>query len=79
MTFQVTIMFGLGFMSFFASHFKFCRVIFSMTDLVKYCFLLLAAILNWNYRLQNSNFKFQRSEVLTELLYFYVDRYMFVK
>ena len=32
MTFQVTIIFGLGFTSFCGGYFEFCRVIFIMTD-----------------------------------------------
>ena len=32
MTFQVTIIFGLGFMSFCGGHYEFCFVIFIMTD-----------------------------------------------
>ena len=44
----------------------------------------LTAILNWNlkFRLQNSDFKFQKSEVPIELWYFYhvyIDIYLFVK
>ena len=39
----------------------------------------LAAILNWNFGLQNLNFTFHKSEVPTEILYFYIDIQMFVK
>ena len=68
MNFQVTIMFGLGF-EFCGGHFKFCWVIFVITDLLNFflCFFL-AAILNSNFNfltlefgLQTSNFRNQKS------------------
>ena len=82
MTFQVTIMFGLGFIhKFFVSHFIFCWVIF-MTDNRNFFHGFLAAILNWNFRFQTSEFglqtfKFQKSQVPTELFYSYIDIYLF--
>ena len=36
MTFQVTIIFGLGFMSFCGGHFEFCWAIFIMTDCLEF-------------------------------------------
>ena len=36
MTFQVTIIFGLGFMNFCGGHYEFCWVIFIMTDWLEF-------------------------------------------
>ena len=58
------------FYDFFGDHFKFCWVIFIMTDRLEFRWGFLAAILNWNFSHQISNLKFQRSEVPIELLYF---------
>ena len=55
MTFKVTIILGLGFMSFCGGHYEFCWVI----GISRLSFL--SAILNWNFRLQTSDFKFQKS------------------
>ena len=51
MNFQVTIIFGLGFMSFCGGHFEFGLVIFIMS--------FLAAILNCNFRLRISGSNFR--------------------
>ena len=57
MTFQVTIMFGLGFMSLLVAIFDFVGL-FYYDRLWYFVDWFLAAILNWNF--QNSDFKFQR-------------------
>ena len=39
----------------------------------------LAAILNWNFRFQTSEFRLYIIKDPTELFYFYIDMYLFVK
>ena len=53
MTFQVTIKFGQSFMSFLARHFEFCWAIFIDWS---FNYVFLKAILNWNFRLLDSDF-----------------------
>ena len=53
MTFQVTIIFGLDFMSFCGGHLNFVGLFL----LWQIDWSFLAAILNWNFRLQTSNFR----------------------
>ena len=61
-TFQVPIIFGLGFMSFCRGHFEFLLRYFYYDRLIGILRMsFLAAILNWNFRLQTSNFRDQKS------------------
>ena len=63
-------MFGLSILSYlaiisnFVCFFLLCKIVWNSA------YVFLTAILNLNFRLQASDFKFQRSEVPTELVYF---------
>ena len=66
MTFQVTIKFGLGFMSFCGGHFEFGWVIFIMTDWLEFRVWVFWQPF-WTVIL---DIRLQISEVHTELLQF---------
>ena len=64
-------MFALGFISFVLAILNFVGLFYydSLIGILSY---FLAAIWNWNFRYQTSEFP-------TDLLYFYIDIYLFVK
>ena len=64
MTFQVTMMSGLGFMSFFVGYFEFFHYYYYYDRLIGILFLgFLAANFNFNFRFQTSEFGLQSSEI----------------
>ena len=74
MTFQVTIMFGLGFL---AAIFHFDRL-FHYDGMIEILFMFVGSQIS-DFRILTSDIKVQRSEVPTEHLYFHIDIYLFVK
>ena len=70
---------GENYSEFFVGHFEFCWVIFIMTTRLDFFFSS-----HFELEFQLSDFRIrtsdiQISEVSTELLYFYIDIYLFVK
>ena len=83
MTFQGTLMFGLGFMSFLPAIFNFVGLflLWQINCSFVYVFYQTFRIEILDFGLQNSDIRLKISEIrsTTELLYFYIDIYLFVE